>query len=164
MEKLAEIVKHNRYTLRVIGATALLGVAPVARAQVKQGGVITTIAGGRMPHGQATEQVFSPSAVTVRSDGAFLLTDYNTASVYAVMPNGHISRIAGNGSAGFSGDNGSAIAAKLGSTLSAAIDGHGNLLIADTNNNRIRRVDARTGVIQTIAGTGKRTRSSSVNR
>jgi hypothetical protein len=70
--------------------------------------------------------------------------------------NGVITTIAGNGVAGFSGDGGPAFAAQLNFSpgFSFFIDGSGNLLIADTGNNRIRRVDAATGIITTIAGTG----------
>lgn len=67
-----------------------------------------------------------------------------------------IATIAGNGYASFGGDGGAATAALLGRFgLSTAVDGAGNVIIADASNNRIRRVDAATGVITTIAGTGQ---------
>ena len=65
-----------------------------------------------------------------------------------------IMTVAGNGTSGFSGDGGQATGAQLSSPASAAVDASGNLYIADTSNNRIRKVVAATGVITTIAGTG----------
>jgi DNA-binding beta-propeller fold protein YncE len=69
---------------------------------------------------------------------------------------GVISTIAGSGSAGYSGDGGAATEARLNQPHSIALDRDDNLYIADINNHRIRRVDAKTGVIETIAGDGKR--------
>ncbi len=67
---------------------------------------------------------------------------------------GIITTAAGNGLAGFSGDGGPATAARLYSPTSVAIDGDGNLFITDDQNIRIRRVDAVTGTIITVAGNG----------
>ena len=65
-----------------------------------------------------------------------------------------ITTFAGNGSNGFSGDNGLATLAKIGLTGRIAIDINSNLFIADTYNDRIRKIDATTGIITTVAGTG----------
>ena len=65
-----------------------------------------------------------------------------------------IQTVAGNGGAGFTGDNGPATSASLKSPVNVAVDGAGNLFIADSANYRIRRVDAGTGVITTVAGNG----------
>jgi len=67
---------------------------------------------------------------------------------------GDIETIAGNGSFGYSGDGGPATSAALRNPYGVALDNAGNLYIADTFNNRIRRVDATTGIITTVAGTG----------
>jgi DNA-binding beta-propeller fold protein YncE len=67
-----------------------------------------------------------------------------------------ISTFAGIGTAGFSGDGGSATKAQLRSPHSIAFDRSGNLLICDVGNHRIRRINAKTGVIETYAGTGER--------
>ncbi len=67
-----------------------------------------------------------------------------------------ISTVAGNGRAGFSGDDGQATQASLNQPHSIQLDPYGNLFICDIGNHRIRRVDARTGIISTFAGTGER--------
>jgi len=66
---------------------------------------------------------------------------------------GLIATVAGNGTAGFSGDGGPAISAQINHAEGIAVDSAGNLYIADTLNNRIRKVTP-AGVIGTVAGTG----------
>jgi trimeric autotransporter adhesin len=68
---------------------------------------------------------------------------------------GLISTVAGNGTAGSSGDNGPAASASLSRPRDVAVDEHGNLYIADADNHRVRRVDARSGLITTVAGGGE---------
>jgi DNA-binding beta-propeller fold protein YncE len=68
-----------------------------------------------------------------------------------------ISTVAGTGRAGFGGDGGPANEAQLNQPHSIALDRDDNLYIADIGNHRIRRVDAETGVIDSIAGNGERT-------
>ncbi len=65
-----------------------------------------------------------------------------------------ITTIAGTGVAGFSGDGGSALSAELFSPVLVTLDANGNLFFSDNRNHRIRRIDAMTGVITTVAGSG----------
>jgi DNA-binding beta-propeller fold protein YncE len=69
---------------------------------------------------------------------------------------GIISTVAGTGEKGFGGDGGPATKAQLSTPHSIALDGANNLYIADIANHRIRKVDAKTGIITTIAGNGER--------
>ena len=69
---------------------------------------------------------------------------------------GTIDVIAGIGEFGFSGDGGPATGAKFNQPYGVALDSVGNLFIADSGNSRVRRVDARTGIITTVAGSGKK--------
>ena len=67
---------------------------------------------------------------------------------------GVITTVAGNGTQGYSGDNGPATAAELMLPRGVAVDSAGDLFIADADNNRIREVNHATGVITTVAGNG----------
>ena len=67
-----------------------------------------------------------------------------------------ISTIAGNGRPGFGGDGGSATEAQFNQPHSIAIDGKGGLYVADIGNHRIRRIDLKSGVIDSIAGNSQR--------
>jgi sugar lactone lactonase YvrE len=73
--------------------------------------------------------------------------------VRKIDPSGTITAVAGTGELGYSGDGGPAIEAKF-EANALALDGKGNMYIADTENTRIRKVD-RDGIIHTVAGTGK---------
>jgi streptogramin lyase len=68
---------------------------------------------------------------------------------------GTITTVAGTGTPGFSGDGGPAIEARLKDPADLAFDADGNLLIADASNNRVRRVDRKSGVIETFWGNGR---------
>jgi sugar lactone lactonase YvrE len=68
---------------------------------------------------------------------------------------GVISTVAGSGKLGFSGDGGPAVKAQMNRPHSIALDNSGGLYICDIGNNRVRKVDQKTGVIETFAGTGE---------
>jgi len=89
------------------------------------------------------------------SSGNLFIADTDNNRVRKVDAlTGNITTIAGNGESGYSGDNGPATTARLRSPQDIAVDGSGNVFIADWSNNRIRRVDATTGIITTVAGNG----------
>ena len=69
------------------------------------------------------------------------------------MPAGSLTLIAGNSRAGFSGDGGPAVNAQLNTPQGIALDSAGNIYIADSLNNRVRKVDTK-GIITTFAGNG----------
>jgi sugar lactone lactonase YvrE len=123
-------------------------------------GVITTVAGGGSADigdgGPATAATFSthPMRVMVNGDDLYI-TDAHQNKVRRVDATGTITTYAGNGTESFSGDGGAATAAGLSVPHGARFDGDGNLFIADTHNQRIRRVDGRTGLITTVAGSGR---------
>src|SRR5262245_27855907 len=68
---------------------------------------------------------------------------------------GTIDTVAGDGRAGYSGDGGPAVKARLNQPFHCDSDGQGVLYVADALNHAIRRVDLKTGTITTVAGTGK---------
>jgi Bacterial Ig-like domain (group 2)/NHL repeat len=94
-----------------------------------------------------------PSAATLDANGNLYIADTGNSRIRKVDTSGVITTFAGSGTPGFSGDGGPATSASLKAPASVACDSAGNLYIADTANNRVRKVDT-TGVISTFAGTG----------
>jgi hypothetical protein len=88
----------------------------------------------------------------VDSAGTLYIADTTNQRVRKVTEAGVITTVAGNGTGGYSGDNGLATAAKLNYPYGVAVDSAGTLYIADRGNDRVRKV--RDGVITTVAGTG----------
>ena len=126
-------------------------------------GVITTVAGnGTQSYGgdggQATAAgLVYASSVAVDASGHLFVADYGGNRIREVnLATGVITTVAGNGTQGYSGDNGQATAAELYEPSGVAVDASGNLFIADSGNERIREVNLATGVITTVAGTGAR--------
>lgn len=104
--------------------------------------------------GQALQaELYAPTGIAVDASGNLYIADANNHRIRKVSSAGVITTIAGTGTAGFSGDNGPAIAAKLNHPEGISVDASGRIYIADTYNNRIRMIDA-GGNITTIAGTG----------
>jgi sugar lactone lactonase YvrE len=94
-----------------------------------------------------------PTAVAVNSSGNLFIADSSMSVVREVnMSTGIITTVAGNGTAGFSGDGGQATAAELDVPDGLAVDSSGNLYIADSDNCRVREVNLTSGIITTIAG------------
>jgi sugar lactone lactonase YvrE len=137
-------------------------------------GVIETVAGQFTTsfggdNGPAIDALFwDPIPSVVDRSGNIYITDYENSRIRMVTAKtGIVTTIAGSGAcpagppflnvlvcqSGFSGDGGPAKTATLNYAAAVALDDDGNLFIADTINHRIRRVDAATGVIHTIAGT-----------
>jgi sugar lactone lactonase YvrE len=127
--------------------------------RISANGVITTVAGNGLgglgiDEGPATAaNVTYPTGVAMDATGSLYIADSYYGRIRKVTPAGMISRIAGTGVRGYSGDGGPALDAQLSQPYGMAIDGAGNLFVADLDNNRIRKISA-AGVITTVAGTG----------
>jgi hypothetical protein len=124
-------------------------------------GIITTVAGTGASYyggdgGPATSAALNrPTGVALDEAGNLFIADQNNQRIRRVdAVTGIITTVAGNGSRGFSGDGGPATSAILNDPHAVALDADGNLFIADSSNHRIRRVDATTGIITTVAGNG----------
>jgi sugar lactone lactonase YvrE len=123
-------------------------------------GIITLVAGtgdpgGAGDGGPATEaQLVEPRTLAVGPDGSVYIAEPKAHRVRRVDPAGVISTFAGTGRAGFSGDGGPAGRAQLDFPRGVGADSAGNVYIADSLNQRIRRVDS-AGTITTVAGRGK---------
>jgi trimeric autotransporter adhesin len=121
-----------------------------------QSGIITTYVGpGRPVTGSTaiTQAIDFPASVALDSTGGFYVSSYSQNKVYRVSADGRLSLIAGNGASGFGGDGGQASLAKLYHPHGVFLDSTGNLFIADSGNNRIRKVST-SGIISTVVGTG----------
>jgi YVTN family beta-propeller protein len=99
-------------------------------------------------------QFNEPFGVAVDPAGNTYIADLLNHRVRKVDASGGITTIAGDGNADYSGDGGAAIHAELNQPLGIALDGAGNVYIADADNNVIRKIDALSGVISTVAGNG----------
>jgi uncharacterized protein (TIGR03437 family) len=89
----------------------------------------------------------------VDAAGNLYIADTSNNRVRKVSASGMISTVAGTGSSGYSGDGGPATSAQLNEPFGVAVDASGNLYIADTYNNRVRKVST-SGIITTVAGNG----------
>jgi sugar lactone lactonase YvrE len=127
--------------------------------RVDTNGIITTVAGngtsGYSGDGGAATNARLRSVYGVALDafGDLFIADTGNYRIRKVGTNGIITTVAGNGTSGYSGDGGAATNAQLRSAYGVALDTFGDLFIADTGNNRIRRVDT-NGIITTVAGNG----------
>ena len=130
--------------------------------------IMTTAAGSPGPHacskcvtfsgdgGPATSaELNRPFGVAVDGAGNLFIADFGNSRIRRVDAATHvINTVVGTQGFGFSGDGGLAASATLAGPADVAVDGEGNLFIADSGNSRIRRVDAATQVITTVAGNG----------
>ena len=135
--------------------------AHVIRRVDAETGIITTVAGNGSPGYTAdgvaatASSLYYPYAVAVDGRGDLFVADLGNNRVRRVdAATGIITTFAGSGSLGYSGDGGPAASADLSPPVGVALDASGNVYVSDQGNNRVRRVDAATGIITTVAGNG----------
>ena len=133
--------------------------------KVNLNGTITTVAGNGTACADYTSpcgdgglgtnaNLGYPYGIAFDSSGNLYITEETGNRIRKLSPSGTISTIAGTGAAGFSGDGGPATSATMFHPLGIAVDAANNVYIADAGNQRIRKVEAATGLITTIAGGG----------
>jgi sugar lactone lactonase YvrE len=149
-------------TLRAGSAIACLVAVAVSSESSSSRQTIRTVAGtgeqGYSGDGAAARdaKLDQPFDVAIGPDGALYFSDTFNHCVRRVdRASGRISTVAGCGKKGSSGDGGPATAAQLNEPYGVALDLLGNLFIVDRLNLRIRKVDAKTGIIETVAGDGQ---------
>jgi sugar lactone lactonase YvrE len=139
-----------------------LYIADMSNSRIRKvtpGGIITTVAGNGTPDysgdgGAATSAELNlPTGVAVDSAGNLYIADMSNSRIRKVTPGGTITTVAGNGIAGYNNDNIAATGANLNAPSGVAVDGVGNLYIADIRNNRIRKVDVSDAPSLTFADT-----------
>jgi sugar lactone lactonase YvrE len=148
------------FTQVIVAVLFLCVMGRPARGQMQTVSIINTVAGNGTAGfsgdgGQAINASFNfPRAPGFDSAGNLYICDYNNNRVRKVAPNGIITTVAGNGTRASAGDGGPATSAELNQPSGTAVDNAGNIYIAETGAQRIRRVDGATGIIMTVAGTG----------
>ncbi len=162
---LATSAQLNLPTALAFDATGALYIADTGNHRIRKlsptTGLITTIAGTGTQgfsgdNGPATSATIdTPTGLAVDTAGNLYLADTHNSRIRKItVITGTIATIAGTGSPGFSGDTEAATSATLALPHGLSLDAAGNLYLADTANHRIRRIDAITGVITTVAGDG----------
>ena len=146
-------------TLDEVGVVYIADSAHHRIRMVTIDGVITTIAGTGKPGstgdgGPATvARIQNPKSVVVHN-GSLYFSSLEDKVRRINLTSGVITTVAGTGVAGYSGDGGPATSASLNRPQRIVVDSVGNMYVADTGNNVVRRIDAGTGVITTVAGDG----------
>lgn len=148
----------------VDSAGALIVADPASNVifKISTDGSISLVAGNGLrgfsgDGGPATRaSLFSPYGLALEASGALYVSTAGDHRIRRVSSTGTITTVAGSGTAGFSGDGGPAIAAKLNKPTGLAVDNRGSIFFSDSNNNRIRRIDS-AGLIATVAGDGRST-------
>jgi hypothetical protein len=129
--------------------------------KVGSNGIIRRVAGTGTPGGAGDggpaifAQLYTPVGVAALPDGGFLVTEWDGNRVRRVSPSGIITRVAGTGTPGYSGDGGAATAARINKPVAVSTTSDGGFLIGDSLNGRVRKVSA-DGRIATVAGSAER--------
>ncbi|HZS10085.1 MAG TPA: hypothetical protein VFD58_34975 [Blastocatellia bacterium] len=123
--------------------------------------VITTVAGtgqaGFSGDGgpAAKAQLDNPFGIVRGPDGALYVCDTNNHVIRRIAGDGTITTVAGTGRKGYAGDGGPAMKAELNEPYEIRFDRQGNMYFVERLNHTVRRVEAKTGIISTVAGTGQ---------
>jgi streptogramin lyase len=144
---------HTRLALALILLTGSLSSAAEWKISTIAG---TGVAGGSGDGGPATAaQINNPFGIVRGPDGALYFCEYTGQRLRRIAPDGSISTVAGTGAKGYSGDGGPALKATFNLPHELRFDAKGDLYTVDMMNHAVRKIDMKTGIIRTIAGTGK---------
>jgi DNA-binding beta-propeller fold protein YncE len=141
-----------RYTF-ALAALLLAAAAPAQTVVTFAGTGKKGFSGDGGPAQKA--QLNNPFAVARGPDGFIYICDVDNHRIRRVAKDGTISTFAGSAKSGYAGDGGPATEAALNQPYELAWDRGGNLYFVEIGNHIVRRVEARTGIISTVAGTGK---------
>ena len=152
----------------ILSATATacsqLGLNPGGANSPRSAQRVRTIVGtgsaGYVPEGvtgapAANAPVNNPYGIVIGPDGALYFCEVDTGRIRRLdLRSQRLTTIAGNGEKAYSGDGGSALAASFSAPHEIRFDGPGNLYVVERDSHTVRRIDNRTGIVTTIAGTG----------
>lgn len=146
-------------TPAIIWLAALACQAAGAAEEPKPGGRLVLVAGGGSGGDGAPAdraELITPFGVGFDAAKTLYFVELNGHRVRKIGPDGIVATIAGNGRKGDGGDDGPAAKAGLNGPHSLAVTRDGDIYVADTWNNRVRKIDARSGRIANVAGTGRK--------
>lgn len=155
----AQLQSPNAVAVDGIGRVFIADTQNARIREIELDGTISTIAGTGIPGTTGDDgpallaQIDTPQGIAVDGLGRVLIADSDANRIRRIDVDGTITTIAGTGTASYSGDQGQATAATLDGPFGVSVDASGRVLVADTGNSVVRRIDT-TGVITTIAGTG----------
>jgi DNA-binding beta-propeller fold protein YncE len=120
--------------------------------------IVLVAGGGKAEDNQPAKDAFvgAPFGTSIDKDGSLYIAEYQGHRVRKVDSKGIITTVGGTGKAGFSGDGGPATKSQFNAMHDLVLAENGDIYIADSNNVRVRKIDAKTGVLSTVAGTGKK--------
>ena len=145
----------DRFSARNIGAQEIANVDPTKET----GGRLTLVAGGGTGgDGAAATQskLIAPFGVGFDGNKTLYFVEMTGHRLRKIDQDGLVTTVAGTGRVGNGGDGGPAARSELNGPHSLAVAKNGDIFVADTWNNRVRKIDTRTGVITNVAGTGKK--------
>lgn len=152
--------QFNQLAIYFILALGILGICfPPLSEGGKQSPKITLVVGSWLPDEGPVEAKFfplkSPFGVDFDSKGNMFIVELGGGRVLQFSPDGQLKVIAGDGSKSYKGDGGPAEKATFNGMHNVAVGTNDDIYIADSWNNCIRKIDAKTRIITTVAGTGK---------
>lgn len=120
--------------------------------------VVLVAGGGKGPDGGPAvgAAMGQPFGCAIDDAGNLFIADASEHRVRKVDPSGVITTVGGTGEKGFGGDGGPALQGQFNAMHDLVLDGEGNIYIADSSNLRVRRIDAKTGLLSTVAGNGEK--------
>jgi hypothetical protein len=141
---------------RKLGLRGCLSLLAALLVSVQLTGATVEVLVGSGAAGAAGEVVLkNPFGVLRDAKGDLWWCEYDGQVIRRMDPAGKVTLVAGCGETGYSGDGGPAVSARMNQPHEIRFDRKGNLYFTDMKNHAIRRVDARTGIITTVVGTGK---------
>jgi len=153
--------KQNQRITDLVAAIVVVSLVAAEHAAVAGEPTIATFAGTGVagfsgdggPANQA--QLNNPYGIVRGPDGALYICDMDNHRIRRVAKDGTISTVAGTGKRGYAGDGGLALQAELNEPYEIRFDQAGNMFFVEMRNHLVRRVDAKSKIISTVAGTGK---------